>query len=117
MEEYFSQSEFDKYIHSKEPTAPPLNRIDKATATAKKFKFCNVIELLEDDLTNTLPNDNEEMFINLNFDNNSYSIVIADEPPNPNAIQLTLDGYFQATDFQDCVYLDGTKRKFIFRIV
>lgn len=111
MNEYFTKEEQENFINKYEKS------IDAVVKKSKEFKFTSVIEISEDDLTNQLPEQGEEMFINLNFNNNTYSVIIAEEPPNPNSIQITLDSFFQATDFIDTVYIAGAKKKFVFRII
>lgn len=120
MSKYFDDAELQSYITHKAPdTLQPLNRLTKAVTKAKSFKFENIIELNENDLSNMLPDADEEMYLNFNLDNGTYEIIIldADEIPKPNLVQVTISSQFHCSDFCDYIYHNGSRKKFVFRII
>lgn len=110
MDKYFSQSEQENYISNYGKS------IDCVVRKSKEFKFNRIIELIENDLFNSIPNESEEMFLKLNFETGTYKVILSSEQPT-NTIKVTENGNIPFSDFNETVYVNGTAEKYLFRIV
>lgn len=110
MSQYFTDTEQANYINNYE------NSIDGIVRRSAIFEMRNIIEIESNDLFNQVPNENENLFLRLDFDNNCFQVLIAEEQP-ADTIQISDNSYLLENEQAHVINIDGKMRNIILRIV